>query len=54
MKVLRLLSDGRAVVVSDTLKVGETVVASCVHHIEEGESVRPLASGSKTNVGGLL
>ena len=23
-------------------------------HIEEGESVRPLASGSKTNVGGLL
>ena len=54
VKVLRLLSDGRAVVVSDTLKVGETVVASGVHHIEEGESVRPLASGSKTNVGGLL
>ena len=35
VKVLRLLSDGRAVVVSDTLKVGETVVASGVHHIEE-------------------
>ena len=30
------------------------VVASGVHHIEDGENVRPLATGSKTNVGGLL
>lgn len=54
VKVLRLLSDGRAIVVSDALKAGEVVVASGVHHIEDGESVRPLAAGSKTNVGGLL
>ena len=52
--VLRLLSDGRAMVVSDTLHAGEIVVASGVHHIEDGENVRPLATGSKTNVGGLL
>ena len=52
--VLRLLSDGRAMVVSDALQAGETVVASGVHHIEDGENVRPLATGSKTNVGGLL
>lgn len=52
--VLRLLSDGRAMVVSDALQAGEIVVASGVHHIEEGEDVRPLATGSKTNVGGLL
>ena len=52
--ILRLLSNGRAMVVSDTLQVGETVVASGVHHLEDGESVRPLALASKTNVGGLL
>ena len=52
--VLRLLSDGRAMVVSDALQAGETVVASGVHHIEDGENVRPLVTGSKTNVGGLL
>ena len=52
--VLRLLSDGRAMVVSDTLHAGEIVVASGVHHIEDGENVRPLATGSKTNVGVLL
>lgn len=52
--VLRLLSNGRTMVVSDTLQAGEVVVASGVHHIEDGENVRPLATGSKTNVGGLL
>lgn len=54
VEVLRLLSNGRTVVVSDALKAGDQVVASGVHHIEEGENVRPLAPGSNTNVGGLL
>ncbi len=52
--VRHLLADGRAVVLSDTLQAGEIVVASGVHHIEDGEEVRPLTTGSKTNVGGLL
>ena len=52
--VLRLLSNGRTIIHSDNLKVGDKIVASGVHHIEEGESVRPLATDSKTNVGGLL
>lgn len=52
--VSRLFSDGRVLVTSEGLKAGDEVVSSGVHHISDGEKVRPLASASETNVGGLL
>lgn len=51
---VQLLSDGSAVVVSDELNEGDAVVASGVHHVSEGEKVKPLKEASKTNIGGLL
>ena len=36
------------------LKPGELVVSSGVHHIKDGETVKPLAGTSGTNIGGLL
>jgi len=52
--VLRLLTNGRSVITSDALQPGELVVSSGVHHIEDGEVVKPLPPITSTNVGGLL
>lgn len=52
--LLRLTSNGRILIRSEQLKPGELIVSSGVHHIEEGEIVRPLAGTTETNVGGLL
>lgn len=54
VEVKQLLSNGRAVICSSALKRGEVIVASGVHHIQDGERVEPLPAVSKTNVGGLL
>ena len=40
--------------VSNGLKSGDTVVASGVHHIKDGQKVRLLEKPSTSNVGGLL
>ncbi|MCD8266365.1 MAG: efflux RND transporter periplasmic adaptor subunit [Prevotellaceae bacterium] len=52
--VRRLLSDGTSLVSSPSLKAGDEVVSSGVHHVRDGEQVRPMARESETNVGGLL
>lgn len=54
VKIIRPLSDGRMLVTSPVLKPGDVVVASGVHHLKEGESVKPLPAPSATNVGNLL
>lgn len=51
---VRLLSDGRSLVTSDSVQPGDLVVASGVHHVKEGDRVQPLLPASSTNVGGLL
>lgn len=52
--LMRLLSNGRSLVSSDELKPGELIVSSGIHHIRDGETVRPLPATAQTNVGGLL
>lgn len=52
--LLRLTSDGQAVVVSTQLKAGDVVVSAGAHSISDGETVRPLPVQTSTNVGGLL
>lgn len=52
--IVRLMSDGRSIITSDELKPGELVVSAGIHHIENGETVKPLPAASKTNIGGLL
>lgn len=54
VKLMRLLSNGRAIVQSSTLQAGDLIVASGAHFVEEGETVTPLPATSETNVGGLL
>lgn len=52
--MLHLTSDGRCLISSEQLKPGELIIASGVHHLKEGETVKPLTSATSTNVGGLL
>lgn len=52
--LLRLQTDGSAIVTSERLRPGDIIVASGVHHIKNGESVRALPPTSKTNIGGML
>ena len=48
-----LLSNGRFSITSG-LKVGDVVVATGVHHVKDGQHVKPLPAISSSNVGGLL
>ena len=50
----RLLSNGRSLITSPQLKPGEQIVASGVHHIKDGDTVKPLPAITKTNIGGML
>lgn len=52
--LLRLTSNGRSLISSEYLKPGELVIASGVHHIRNGETVKPLPPTTPTNIGGLL
>ena len=52
--LLRLTGNGRSLISSEELKPGELIVASGVHHIQDGETVRPLTPTTPTNIGGLL
>lgn len=52
--VIRPLSNGHSLIQCDKLKPGALIVSSGVHHIEEGETVKPLPAATATNVGGLL
>lgn len=51
---VRLLGNGRCIVRSDALRVGDKVVAAGVHHIANGDKVTAMPQVSKTNVGGLM
>lgn len=50
----RLLNNGRSLITSDQLKPGEQIVSSGIHHIKDGDTVKPLPLITKTNIGGLL
>ena len=52
--IVRPLSNGRSIVVSKQLKVGDLVVSAGVNFVEDGETVRLVNPISKTNIGGLL
>lgn len=52
--VVRLLTNGRSIITSDGLRPGELIVSSGVHHIKDGETVKPLPATTPTNIGGLL
>lgn len=52
--LVRLLNNGRALINSEQLQPGEQIVSSGVHHIKEGEHVKPLPAPGATNVGELL
>ena len=52
--IVRPLSSGKYIVVSQHLKVGDLVVSAGVNFVEDGETVRLVNPISKTNIGGLL
>lgn len=52
--LLRLMSNGRSLIQSEYLKPGELIIASGVHHLKDGETVKPLTPTTPTNIGGLL
>ena len=54
ISMLRLLHNGHSLITAGQLKPGELIVASGVHHIEDGETVKPLPLVTNTNIGGLL
>lgn len=54
VRIVRPLSNGRMLITSPALKPGNVVVAAGVHHLTEGERVKPLPPTSETNVGELL
>lgn len=54
VRPVRLSGNGRSLVTAEGVEVGELVVSSGVHQIENGETVKPLPPVTKTNVGGLL
>lgn len=54
VKCVRPLRDGCVIVSSDEVQAGDIIVVAGVHALHDGERVRPLASVSKTNIGGLL
>ena len=53
VEVESLDSKGRAKIRSG-VKAGDEIVIAGVHHISDGQSVRPVAKTSESNVGGLL
>lgn len=53
IEVKSLHTDGSATV-EGALKVGGLIVSSGVHHLADGQRVKPMEPASKTNVGGLL
>ena len=54
VRVVSVHTDGTATVESADIKIGDTVIASGVRFISNGQSVKPLEQTSNTNVGGLL
>lgn len=54
VNIIRLTSDGYSVVTSPSLKPGELIVSAGAHQLKDGETVKPLAPVSPSNVGGLL
>jgi hypothetical protein len=54
VEVVRLLRNGRALIRCQALQPGMVVVGSGVHHLTDGQTVRPVPAISKTNVGGMM
>jgi RND family efflux transporter MFP subunit len=54
VEVVRLLSNGRALVRCQALQPGMVIAGSGVHHLRDGQTVRPVPAISKTNVGGMM
>lgn len=54
VSLIRLLNNGRSLISCRQLKPGDRIVSSGVHHIKDGEKVKPLPLITNTNIGGLL
>ena len=54
VKVIRPLNNGKTIISSDEVKSGDIIVVAGIHGLKDGQAVRPLATVSNTNVGGLL
>lgn len=54
VNLLHLRSNGRSLITSSQLKSDELIVSAGVHHLKDGETVKPLPLTTKTNIGGLL
>lgn len=52
--VVQLQTDGTALIQSKNVRPGEPVVSSGIHHVREGENVKPLPAITHTNIGGML
>lgn len=54
VEIIRPLSDGKTLVASEDLKIGEQIVSCGVNHVKDGEVVKLVAPITETNIGGLL
>ena len=54
VSVIRLTSDGKAIITSEAISAGDVIVAAGANHLVEGETVRCMEAVTETNVGGLL
>ncbi len=50
----KLLTNGKCIISSAQLQIGDTIISSGVHKLIDNQDVKPLNNDSKTNVGGLL
>lgn len=54
VKIVKLTSDGSAIIESENVEAGDIVVTAGVNYLKDNMKVKPINKSSKTNVGGLL
>ncbi len=54
VKIIKLTSNGSAIIESENVEAGDIVVTSGVNYLKDNMKVKPINKPSKTNVGGLL
>lgn len=54
VEMVSIKSDGMSIIYSDDLKSGDMIISAGVNHIDENDIVKPIATITETNVGGLL
>lgn len=54
VNISSLKSNGTSIITSSEVKEGDVIISSGIHHIDNGDAVKPLAAPSAANVGKLL